>query len=298
MDLSIITVTWNCEKFIAEQILSVQNGCQNISFEQIIVDNGSVDNTVALVHQMNRVTCIVNRVNAGFAAANNQGAKIAKGEFLLFLNPDTRVMPGSLDIIVQWMREHQDVGLASCKLVDETGNLNFAAQPRRFPGLADQLALILKIPHLFPGVLNRYLFKDFNPDKEQEVDSVRGSFMLLRREIYDRLGWAFDPRYFIWFEDVDLCREVKRLGLKVVYTPVITAVDYVGQSFKQRATFWKQRQFTRSMLSYFKKWEPRYKSALIALARPVGVAMAWFYDKLSLVSSPRTRGSRTSDYVA
>ena len=304
MDLSVITVTWNSAELIAEQIKSVRLGCRNISFEEIVVDNASTDGTVSVVEKQSVIPAkagihvassngldsresgndngiiglIKNDRNTGFAYPNNQAAKIAKGDFLLFLNPDMRVQEGSLDVMVQWMKNYPDVGLASCKLVDEHGNINEDAKPRRFPGLLDQAALILKIPHIFPGVLNRYLFKDFNQDKEQEVDSVRGSFMIMRREVYEKLGWAFDPRYFIWFEDVDLCREVTRLGFKVMYTPVITCVDYVGQSFKKRTTLWKQKQFTKSMAQYFKKWEPWYKWATIALLRPAGIVMAWGND--------------------
>ena len=118
--------------------------------------------------------------------------------------------------------------------------------------------------------------KDFNPNLEQEVDSVRGSFMLVRRELIEKLGWGFDPRYFFWFEDVDLCREAKRLGFKVVYTPIISCVDYFGQSFKQRTSIWKQKVFSRSMLTYFQKWEPWYKWIWIAVFRPVGIFLTWF----------------------
>jgi len=96
----------------------------------------------------------------------------------------------------------------------------------------------------------------------------------------EKLGWGFDPRYFIWYEDVDTCREVKKLGYKVMYTPIISCVDYVGQSFKKRTTLWKQKEFTRSMLTYFKKWEPAYKWVWIALVRPVGIGMAWVNDKM------------------
>ncbi|MDO8626814.1 MAG: glycosyltransferase [Candidatus Magasanikbacteria bacterium] len=281
MDLSVVTVTWNSASLIAAQIKSVALGCKNISYEEIIVDNGSTDATLDIVTKnFSSVQCMPMGRNAGFATANNAAAAKARGEFLLFLNPDMRVAAGSLDTIVEWMRARSDVGLASCKLVDENGALNTDARPRRLPGLFDQLALILKIPHLFPGVLNRYLFKNFNPEREQEVDSIRGSFMIMRREVYQNLGWAFDPRYFIWFEDVDLCREVKRLGYRVMHTPVISCVDYVGQSFKQRTTLWKQREFTKSMLTYFKKWEPWYKWIWIALLRPVGLALAWVNDLL------------------
>lgn len=282
MNVSIITVTWNSTKLIGEQIESVKNGCQNISFEEFVVDNGSTDETVKIIKEKySWVQVIANKKNLGFAAANNQAAKLATGEFLLFLNPDMRVEVGSLDKMVDWMKAHTDVGLASCKLVDENGKLNEDAQPRRFPGLFGQLAIILKLPHFFPSILDHYMFKDFDANKEQEVDSVRGSFMIIRREVYEKLSWAFDPRYFIWFEDVDICREVKRLGYKVMHTPIIYCVDYVGQSFKQRTTLWKQKNFTKSMLQYFQKWEPWYKWIWIWLVRPVGIFMAWINDKIS-----------------
>lgn len=282
MNLSVITVTWNSAKLIGEQIESVKNGSQNISFEQFVVDNGSTDETVKIVKEKYPwVKLIENGKNLGFGAPNNIAAKISSGEFLLFLNPDMRVSTGSLDKMVEWMRSHQDVGLASCKLVDEKGDLNADAQPRRFPGLFDQLAIILKLPHLFPQILDRYMFKGFDADKEQEVDSVRGSFMIIRREVLEKLGFAFDHRYFIWFEDVDTCKEVQRLGYKVMHTPVISCVDYVGQSFKQRTTLWKQKNFTKSMLQYFQKWTPAYIWIWIAIFRPVGIAMAWVNDKLN-----------------
>lgn len=255
MQLSVITVTRNSANLIGEQVRSVMAGCKNISFEEIVVDNASTDKTVEIVEkEFPQVKLIKNNTNTGFAFPNNQAAKLAQGEFLLFLNPDMRVAPGSLDSMVEWMRQRPDVGLASCKLLDEHGNLNRGALPRRFPTVWDQLAIILKLPHLFPKIIDKYLFKDFNADVEQEVDSVRGSFMMMRWEVYEKLGRAFDPRYFIWFEDVDLCREVKKMGLKVMYTPIISCVDYIGQSFKKANFFWKQKQFIKSMIKYFCKW--------------------------------------------
>lgn len=282
-DLSVITVTWNSAKLIGKQILSVRSGREKISCEQIIADNASTDDTIKVIEDIqkvffssgdNGVKLIKNEKNSGFGGANNQAAKLASGEFFLFLNPDMRVEKLSLDKMVEWMRSHPDVGLAGCKLVDENGKINEDAAPRRLPGLLDQAAIILKLHHICPSVLNRYLYKGFDFYKEQEVDSVRGSFMIMRREIYDRLGWAFDPRYFIWFEDVDLCREIKRLGFKVMHTPIISCVDYVGQSFKKRTTLWKQKQFTKSMAQYFQKWEPSWKYAIILILKPIGIAMA------------------------
>jgi len=283
MDLSIITVTWNSEEYIEKQIKSVISGCKNISFEQIVVDNASKDKTVALVETQNfaSLRVIKNIENKGFGAGNNQGSKISTGEFLLFLNADNQVEEGSLDKMVDWMRSHSDVGISSCKLVDQFGKFNEDARPRRFPKLWEMLAMIFKIPHIAPRVLDNYLMVDFDESKEQEVPSVRGSFMIMRREVYEKLGWAFDPRYFIWFEDVDTCREVWKLGFKVMYTPFISCVDYVGQSFKKRDTYWKQKNFTRSMLTYFQKWEPIWQYWLLWLVRPFGLCLAWLNDKIS-----------------
>ncbi len=278
-DLSIITVTWNSSELIGEQIQSVLLACKKNSFEQIVIDNASADNTVSFIKEKyQHVHVIANTENKGFGVANNQGVNIANGKFFLFLNPDMRLYEGTLDTMVQWMESHSDVGIASVKLVDEKGNLNYDAQPRRFPRLWEQLALILKLPHIFPFLLNAYMMKGFDADKEQSVDSVRGSFMLMRRELVQQLGWAFDPRYYIWYEDVDICREAHRLGYKVVHTPIISCVDYVGQSFKKRDTLWKQKNFTRSMLVYYKKWEKWYVWIWIALFRPLGILFAWLND--------------------
>lgn len=282
MDISIITVTWNNKDEIRRQIPSVFAACRDISCELIISDNGSKDGTTDFIKkEFPQIKLIENGENLGFGAANNKGVDIAQGDFVLFLNPDMKLEEGSLDILLDWMEMHPDVGIVSPRLVDQHGKFNEDARPRRFPKLWEMVAMIFKIPHLFPQILDNYFMKDFDPEKEQDVPSVRGSFMLVRRELVDQLGWGFDPRYFIWFEDVDTCRECWKAGYKVVYTPIISAVDYIGQSFKKRTTLWKQKQFTKSMLQYFQKWEPWYKWMWIALFRPVGIALAWVNDKMA-----------------
>ncbi|HLD82173.1 MAG TPA: glycosyltransferase family 2 protein [Patescibacteria group bacterium] len=279
MKLSVITVSWNSDQTIAEQIRSVVFACRNSEFEQILIDNASSDQTVAIIKTgFPRVTLIANEKNMGFAHANNQGVALAKGEYLLFLNPDMRMLPNHLDRFIEWMDVHPDVGIASCKLINKDGNFNENAKPRRFPKIGEQVALVFKLPHLFPSLFKNYFYHDFNPNDEQEVDSLRGSLMMMRKSFVEKLGFAFDPRYFIWFEDVDICREAHRLGYKVMYTPKFQCVDYVGQSFRQRPSYWKQKHFTKSMLQYFQKWEPWYKWIWIALVRPVGLVLVWINE--------------------
>lgn len=254
IDLSVITVTWNSAEKIESQILSVAMGYRNITCEAIVVDNNSSDNTVEVVKRFKNVKLIENKENRGFGAANNQGMGIAEGRYILFLNPDMKVGMSTLDRMVDFMDQNEAVGIAGCKLVNEEGRVNLMTTPRRFPKLWEQLAIVFKLPHLFPHLLDNYLFRDFDPDKVQEVDSVQGAFMIVRRDLIEQLGWAFDPRYYIWFEDVDLCREAKKNGYKVMYTPNATCIDYAGQSFKKRTTWWKQKQYIKSMLKYFLKW--------------------------------------------
>lgn len=281
MDVSVITVTWNSIATIGEQIRSVEKAAVKCTYEEFVVDNASSDGTAAFVEkEFSLVKLMTQARNRGFGAANNEAARRAQGKYLLFLNPDMRLEAGSLDKICDWMDKHPKAGIVSCKLVNEKGEVNKDALPRRFPIWKDQLVILLKLHHFFPKLLSDYLFSDFNPEKEQMVDSVRGSFMLMRREIYQQLGWAFDPRYYIWFEDVDICREVWRLDYAVMYTPIISAVDYVGQSFNQRPSVWKQKQFSASMLIYFKKWGPWYAACIVALARPIGIALIWLHSKL------------------
>jgi GT2 family glycosyltransferase len=282
MHLSIITVNTNGKDKVLDQIESVFAGLDGLEVEEIISDNGSTDGSVEEIRRrFPQVKVIENGKNLGFGAANNRALPLVTSDLVLFLNPDMRVLPGTLKKIVEWMRVHEDVGIVSPKLTDEAGNFVLDAKPRRLPGVLDQVAILLKLPHLFPSVLNRYMYEGFDPELQQEVDSVRGSFMLTRKSILDRLGWGFDPRYFIWFEDVDTCREVAKMGYKVMYSPVISCVDYVGTTFKKQPTLMKQKWFTKSMLVYFQKWEPWYKWMWIALFRPVGLGLAWSKEKIT-----------------
>ena len=309
MELSIITVTWNSRQTIGRLIDSIPGAVfdpktgRSLSYEHWVVDNASTDGTADFIteqygsetvtgqnmssesfeyssEEIPRVRLWKNTKNEGFGAANNWAFHRAQGDFILFLNPDMKLEPESLYKLAEWLWYNHEVGLVSPKLLTETGELNVQATPRRFPSVWTQLAIIFKIPHIFPRVLDHYLMRDFDPNKEQDVDSVRGAFMLVRHEALSKLGWGFDPRYFFWFEDVDLCREIKRLGYRVVYNPIVSATDYVGQSVKQQKTLWKQTQFTRGMLTYYQKWGPRYAVWLVAVARPIGIAMAWVVDKL------------------
>lgn len=255
MDVSVLTVTWNSAEHIANQIASVKEAAAGAEFEQLLFDNASDDGTITIIRQKfpNLYFLSYNK-NKGFGFANNQLAKQAKGRYFLLLNPDMKMPPDSLRKLITWADQHPRAGIVGCKLVTPDGDFNKKTAPRRFPTLLDQLIILMKLPHFFPNSVARYLMKDFDDNAEQRVDAVQGSLMLIRRELYEKLGRLFDPRYFIWFEDVDLCREAAARGFEVWYTPVVSVVDYSGQSFQKRSFFWKQKHFITSLFRYFQKW--------------------------------------------
>jgi len=254
MDLSIVTVSWNVKEHLKESLEAIFASQSALTFEVLVVDNASTDGTPDMLRawamRESRLRVFLNTTNEGFARANNQAIEQARGRYVLLLNPDMRVFPETLATMVRWMGAHPRAGVAGCHLVTDTGET--VPHVRRFPGLWNQLAIILKLPHFFPRVLNNYLMRDFDYTKPARVDSVRGSFFMIRRAAL-RVG-LLDERFFIWFEEVDFCKRMRSAGWEVWYTPEAKCVDHVGRSFARVSGYQKQKMFLTSMYRYFDKW--------------------------------------------
>lgn len=285
MDLSIIIVSWNVKEKLKDNLRALFES-QNVNFEVFVVDNNSEDGSVEMVKKYYpRVKIIANRENLGFAKANNQAIKLASGRYVLLLNPDMRVFDDTLSNMFSWMNAHERAWVAGCRLLDESARI--IRQVRRFPALTDQLAIILKIPHIFPSVLDKYLRTDFDYSKSASVDSIRGGFFMIRKQVIKKIG-PLDERFFLWFEEVDYCRRVKEAGGEVWYMPTAECIDLMGQSFKQVNLAVKQKYFRDSMLKYFKKWQPGCGYWLLRLAWPFGLLIVWLGDKLNVTGRART----------
>ena len=236
MNLSVIIVSWNVREKLRENLSALYRSEGDFDFEVFVADNNSADGSAEMVKQeFPQVRLMTSSENLGFSRANNQAIKLATGEFILLLNPDMQVEPDTLKKMLAWARNNSVATVSSCRLVDEAGKT--IKQARRFPRFFNQLMVVLKIPHVFPAVLNKYLMVDFNYKTAAKVDSVRGAFFLINRKNWRRLSGGKEPlldeRYFLWFEEVDFCRQVYQLGGEVWYAPVAECRDYVGQSFVQ-----------------------------------------------------------------
>jgi len=269
MDLSVVIVSWKVKDKLRDNLSALFNSQGDFKFEVFVVDNNSDDGSAEMIRkEFPLVNLIANPDNRGFAAANNQALKIAQGKFILLLNPDMQVEPDTLIKSLDWARQNLQATVTGCKLINGQGKI--VRQVRRFPKLADQLAITLKLPHFFPAITNKYLDVNFDYTRAAKVDSIRGAFFLINREAFAKLSGQITPlldeRYFIWFEEVDFCREVYKLGGEVWYSPSACCIDYVGQSFKQVKRGQTQKYFSDSMLKYFEKWEAGWQVNILALA--------------------------------
>jgi len=275
MDISIVIVSWNVADRLENNLTALFES-RGLTYEVFVVDNASGDRTVEMIkNNFPNVELIVNKENLGFAKACNQAIVKSKGRYILLLNPDMLVKPDTLVRTVDWLDKNNQAAIAGIKLINE--NDEIIPQVRRFPKLFDQFLVASKIAHAFPFLLNHYLYKNFDYEKDAQVDSIRGSFFVIRRSAYEKLG-LLDTRYFIWFEEVDYCRLAKASNLEVWYTPIAISVDYIGQSFKKVSLSKAQNYFKDSMLAYFKKWQPAWQLLILKLAWWFGGIIVKFFS--------------------
>jgi hypothetical protein len=196
--------------------------------------------------------------NEGFGAGNNVGLRLARGRYVILLNPDLTVFPGEMEKWIKWMEDHPDVGISGPRVVNPDGTDQDSCY--RFPGLLTPMYRRTFLGRLPWGRrhVDRYLMKGMDRARDQDVDWVLGAAMCIRRDLLDRIG-HFDPRYFMYFEDADLCRRAWAAGARVTYTPVARFVHYHQRQSKTRY-FWQAvtnplaRAHVVSGVKYFLKY--------------------------------------------
>jgi len=223
-DLTAVIVHFETPDLLA-RCLTALGATTAVTLETIVVDNASAGFDAALVEgSLPGARLIRNSRNSGFAVAANQGLRVAAGRYLLLLNPDTIVEPGSLATMVGYMDANPDVGCSTAKLVMENGRLDLACR-RMFPTPTRALYRISLLSRLFPR--NRR-FAQYNltylpEDREADIDSPCGAFMMVRSELRESVG-LLDERYFMYGEDLDWAYRIKNAGWRVTYQPAAQAI--------------------------------------------------------------------------
>lgn len=235
-NLDVIIVNWNAGKQLLDCLKSLQTACQESVFHLsrcIVVDNASTDGSVDhLENYPFSLTTIKNRENRGFAYACNQGAKLGKAEFILFLNPDVRLFPDSLAKALAFMAEpkNQRVGILGIQLVDEEGVIQ--RNVARFPTPKALFYQMLGLDRLWPKQYPTHFMTDWDHRESREVDQVQGSFFLVRRKVFDELQ-GFDQRFFMYFEDLDFAFRTRQAGWKIHYLADVQSFHHGGGTSHQ-----------------------------------------------------------------
>lgn len=262
MKLSVIIVNYNHKYFPRLAVEALEKSKTHFPFEIIVVDNASHDEeSLIFLEQADkdkRITLIKSPQNVGFGRGNNLGAKIAKGKYLFFHNPDVTVNENSLQKLVDFMEKNPDIGIAGPKLVYSSGKVQESCRRHmKFSDLVLNRTPLGKLP-MFRQRVKRYLMEDFDHNKTQDVDLITGAAIMMPRELFEKIG-GFDKRYFLFMEDFDLCRMVKKAGKRIVYCPESEMNHYhkrlsQGSLFKllRKKVFWLH---VSSALKYFWKWK-------------------------------------------
>ena len=231
MNLSIVIVNYNVASYLEQCLKSVEKALDGIMCELFVVDNNSVDGSCHMVKRLfPQVKLIENKTNQGFAKANNQAIRLAQGEYILLLNPDTVIEKESLSHIIDYMNAHPDTGGLGVKMID--GNGSYLPESKRgFPYPKDAFFKLSGLAKLFPKskTFNNYHLGYLDRDTIHEVDVLSGAFMMLRKTVLDSIG-LLDESYFMYGEDIDLSYRIKNAGYKNIYFPKTTIIHYKGQS--------------------------------------------------------------------
>jgi hypothetical protein len=227
LDLSIIIVTHNVKELLNDCLKSIYTNVHWITYEVLVVDNNSQDDTVKLIKtEFPQVHLIANDANLGFAKANNQAIYESKGRYILLLNPDTIVLPEALNKMVSFMDTHKDAGAVGPKLLNP--DYTTQASCGRFPTLPLAISHFFFIEKIFPNwnLLGKYI--KWHYDKISEVDHLLGACLMVRREVIDKVG-MLDEGYFIYTEETDWCFRIKKYGFKIYFFPEAKIIHLGGK---------------------------------------------------------------------
>ncbi len=286
VDLSICIVNWNTESQLKECLRSIYDHTEGITYEIFVVDNASRDGSVEMVrNSFPDVDLIANQENRGFAAANNQAIRLASGSYVILLNPDTVIMDNALGAMVRFMENHPEAGAIGPKLVNADGSLQHSI--RRFPTFSIALHdnTILGRLFLFRGQVEDYKMTDFSFDRVEEVDATSGAALMVCRDVLREVG-PLDEGYFMFIEELDLCRRIRSKGHRIYFVPDAVITHLGGESRRQNPGELVMVG-QNSLMRYFRKFEGSRKTFLFKiLYKPlfiVGMLYDLMFDSLSLL---------------
>lgn len=283
--LSIIIVSFNTKDVLGDCLKSLEKVRDEISFEVIVSDNGSTDGSREMLKSIKWVKLLDNKENLGFSKGNNKARSLARGKYILFLNPDTIVNTGTLVKSVLYMKMNDEVGSMTCRILLPSGEPD-PDTLRSFPTPWVAFSHFSGLDRLLPNskLFAKYWYGYLDKNTEQQVDVIQGAFHLTRREVLDKVNW-FDEDYFLDGEDIDLCWKIKQAGYKVAYYPEVSIVHIKKASKKTNRSVLGVTSGIKAMEIFYRKrlWDkyPLYinYSVIIGIKVLLGIRLLKFYLK-------------------
>ncbi len=280
----VVIVNWNSGVQLEECLQSFDAVANDaiVLTRVTIVDNASSDGSCDGLEDVPiSLQVIRNADNRGFAAGCNQGAAGSDADFLLFLNPDTRLMPGSIERPVQYLQSHDKTGIVGIQLVDTAGHVarNTSRNPTAWTMVGNSLGLDRLAPSVFPP----HFVSDWPHDETRAVDQVMGAFFMVRRKMFEMLG-GFDEAFFVYYEDLDFAVRAREHGYGSVYLADAQAF-HRGQGTTDSATDRRMFYFARSRVLYARKHFGSLNAFLVMGATLLLEPLA------RIVASPKSAGA-------
>ena len=260
---TIVIVSYNCNQALQTCLLKLL--AENETPPIIVVDNASTDGTAEMVaRDFSAVQLIKNNKNLGFAAGCNQGIRACTSDFILLLNPDTLLGRAALQKLVDRMRAQPDIGACGPRILNPDGSLQPSC--RQFPTLGAMVSDELGFGRLFPHSrrLAKYRMHGWEHNETATVDQLMGACLLLRRSALEHLG-LFDERFFLYFEEVDLCLRLQQAGWRVVFVADATVTHIGGESSKTDPRNALGHRY-RSLFTFYRKHYPKWQLPILRLA--------------------------------
>ena len=281
--LSVVVLSWNTRELLAACLGSLEAVRDELPFEVIVVDNASADGSADMVaERFGGFTLVRNGRNDGYAIGNNLGAARATGRYVMTLNSDTEVPPGALTTLVDFLETHPGHGACGPRLDHPDGRPQLSC--KTFPTLWTAVFFDTVFERWFPGnrSIPEYFMQDFDHTSSRDVDQPPGAALVVRRELWERLG-GFDPELWLFFNDVDLCRRLAAEGHAIAYVAEARILHHEGASTSQFPEF--GAIWHRNRMAYYRKtfgWWGALVARLMTTVR--GAEEVW---KLRRAGAPR-----------
>jgi GT2 family glycosyltransferase len=274
LDLSILIVTWNSERWIDRCLQSIPAACAGLAYEIVVHDNASADRTLSVVNGA-KANVIRSDSNDGFAVGTNRALAASRGRYLFLLNPDCALEPGALTRLFEFLEEHPHVAGAAPLLIDESGHDQRHFQLRRLPTLGNLAAQILLLDKVFPTnpTTAHYRYRDLDLTEPRPNEQPAAAALLLRREVMDEIG-PFDESFRpAWFEDVDYCRRLAERRKEVWVVPAARVRHFGGASLEHMRFARFTEIWYANMWRYARKWMPPRRAEALRWVIIVGMVL-------------------------